>query len=205
MKLSLVNINPESFLFLVKNRKNLQIFESKAYFESYIHVLKRLKEINIADLPFKEELIDANFNRLVMRKINPNLNYRYNGLIINPYGANYPTEFRNLLDDSQLNAIHKCLLYKIALIQGPPGTGKTHVGTILANLILQNLPSNSQILVVCFTNHALDSFIENILKYTDNVVRIGGRCKNEVVKEKALNNRAKFSNRTYLNNQLNNF
>ena len=197
VQLSLVNINPESFLFLVQNRKNLQIFESKAYFESYIHVLKRLKEINVADLPFKEELIDANFNRLVMRKINPNLNYRYNNLIINPYEAKYPTEFRNLLDDSQLNAIHKCLLYKIALIQGPPGTGKTHVGTILANLILQNLPSNSQILVVCFTNHALDSFIENILKYTDNVVRIGGRCKNEVVKEKALDNRAKFSNRVY--------
>jgi hypothetical protein len=197
VQLSLVNINPESFLFLVQNRKNLQIFESKAYFESYIHVLKRLKEINIADLPFKEELIDANFKNLVMGKINPNLNYRYNGLIINPFLGNYPTEFRNLLDNSQLNAIHKCLLYKIALIQGPPGTGKTHVGTILANLILQNLPSNSQILVVCFTNHALDSFIENILKYTDNVVRIGGRCKNEIVKEKALNNRAKFSNRTY--------
>ena len=197
VKLSLVNINPESFLFLVQNRKNLQIFESKAYFESYIHVLKRLKEINVADLPFKEELIDANFNRLIMRKINPNLNYRYNGLIINPYEGKYPPEFRNLLDESQLNAIHKCLHYKIALIQGPPGTGKTHVGTILANLILQNLPPHSQILVVCFTNHALDSFIENILKYTEDVVRIGGRCKNEVVKQKALENKAKFHNRTY--------
>ena len=197
VQLSLVNINPESFLFLVQNRKNLQIFESKAYFESYIHILKRLKEINIADLPFKEELIDANFNRLVMRKVNPDLNYVYNGLIINPYEKKYPPEFTNLLDSSQLNAIHKCLHYKIALIQGPPGTGKTHVGTILANLILQNLPPQSQILVVCFTNHALDSFIENILKYTENVVRIGGRCKNEIVKKKALENRAKFSNRTF--------
>ena len=197
VQLSLVNINPESFMFLVQNRKNLQIFESKAYFESYIHVLKRLKEINIADLPFKEELIDANFNRLIMRKINPNLTYRYNGLTIYPYEGRYPPEFASLLDESQLNAVHKCLHYKIALIQGPPGTGKTHVGTIIANLIFQNLPANSQILVVCFTNHALDSFIENILKYTDNVVRIGGRCKNEIVKEKALNNRKKFSDRTY--------
>ena len=77
VQLSLVNINPESFLFLVQNRKKLQIFESKAYFESYIHVLKRLKEINIVDLPFKDELIDANFNNLIMRKVNPNLNYRY--------------------------------------------------------------------------------------------------------------------------------
>ena len=73
-----------------------------------------------------------------MRKVNPNLNYVYNGLIINPSEKKYPPEFTNLLDSSQLNAIHKCLHYKIALIQGPPGTGKTHVGTILANLILQN-------------------------------------------------------------------
>ena len=194
VQLSLVNINPESFLFLVKNRKNLQIFESKAYFESYIHVLKRLKEINIADLPFKEELIDGNFDRLRTRQ---NISYKYNELEINPLEKKYPKQFTNLLDSSQLLAVHKCLRYRIALIQGPPGTGKTHVGTIIANLILQNLQPQSQILVVCYTNHALDSFIESILKYTDDVVRIGGRCKNEKVKKKTLENKTKFSDRTY--------
>ena len=197
IQLSLVSISPQSFLFIVQNRKNLQIFESKAYFESYVHVMRRLKEINIQDLPFKEELVDANFNRLIMRHVDENYNYRYNDIFLNPYQRNYPIQFRNLVDISQLNAIHKCLLYKIALIQGPPGTGKTHVGTILANILLQNLKHNSQILVVCYTNHALDSFIEDILKYTDDVVRIGGRCKNEKVKQKALNNSAKFSNRSY--------
>ena len=194
VQLSLVNISPESFLFLVKNRKNLQIFESKAYFESYIHVLKRLKEINIADLPFKEELIDGNFDRL---RNGQNISYKYNDLVINPHERKYPKQFANLLDSSQLLAVHKCLRYRIALIQGPPGTGKTHVGTIIANLILQNLQPQSQILVVCYTNHALDSFIESILKYTDDVVRIGGRCKNEEVKKKRLENKTKFSNRTY--------
>ena len=39
------------------------------------------------------------------------------------------------------------------------------MGTILANIILQNLRPGAQILVVCFTNHALDSFIEGILKF----------------------------------------
>ena len=196
VQLSVVNINPQSFLFIVQNRKNLQIFESKAYFESYVHVMKRLKEINIPDLPFKEELVDANFNRLTMRHVNENYNYRYNDIYLNPYQES-PKQFKDLVDDSQLDAINKCLLYKIALIQGPPGTGKTHVGTILANILLQNLKPDSQILVVCYTNHALDSFIEDILKYTDDVVRIGGRCKNEKVKEKALNNKEKFSNRNY--------
>ena len=90
------------------------------------------------------------------------------------------------------------LLSKIALIQGPPCTGKTHVGTIIANILLQNLNPESQILVVCYTNHALDSFIENILKYTDDVVRIGGRCKNEKVQKKALNStQERYSSRTY--------
>ena len=53
VQLSLVNINPQSFVFLLQNRKDLQIFESKAYFESYVHIMKRLKEINIPDLPFR--------------------------------------------------------------------------------------------------------------------------------------------------------
>ena len=44
--LSLLNIETETIKFLFNNRKNLQIFESKAYFESYIHVLNRIKEIN---------------------------------------------------------------------------------------------------------------------------------------------------------------
>ena len=196
VQLSLVNINPQSFMFLLKNRKDLQIFESKAYFESYVHVMRRLQEISIPDLPFREELIEANFQRLIMRHITQNYYYKYNDIKLNPVLRIYPQQFRDLLDISQLNAIHKCLHYKIALIQGPPGTGKTHVGTILANIILQNLRPGAQILVVCFTNHALDSFIEGILKYTDDVVRIGGRCKNEKVREKILVN-DKFSNKTF--------
>ena len=55
VQLSLININPHSFLFLIQNRKNLQIFESKAYFESYIHIMKRLQQLNVKDLPFKSE------------------------------------------------------------------------------------------------------------------------------------------------------
>ena len=197
VQLSLVNINPQSFVFLLQNRKDLQIFESKAYFESYVHIMKRLKEINIPDLPFREELVNANFARLEMRHVTENYYYKYNNMLLNPIKNYYPQQFKDLLDNSQLNAIHKCLKNKIALIQGPPGTGKTHVGTILADIMLQNLNPGAQILVVCFTNHALDSFIEGILKYTDDVVRIGGRCKNEIVKKKTLNMSDKFDNKTY--------
>ena len=80
VQLSLVNINPESFMFLLKNRKDLQIFESKAYFESYIHIMRRLQEINIPDLPFNNELILGNFQRLIMRHITENYYYKYNDM-----------------------------------------------------------------------------------------------------------------------------
>ena len=63
VQLSVVNLSPESFMFLVNNRKKLQLFESKAYFESYIHIMKRLQTMQVEDLPFKNELVDCNFQK----------------------------------------------------------------------------------------------------------------------------------------------
>jgi len=173
------------------------MFESKAYFESYVHIMKRLKKINIQYLPFKRELVDVDFHQLQKEDLYGNKYVRYNNMILWPYQNRYSKEFINLFDKSQLNAIRNSLINKIALIQGPPGTGKTHVGTILTDIILQNMNDDSQILVICFTNHALDSFIENILKFTDSVVRIGGRCQNEKVAEYILDNKKKYSSNNY--------
>ena len=204
IKLSLININQESFSFLIKNRQHLQIFESKAYFESYVHIMRRLKELEISDLPFKDELIDADFNSLnieIKNKKGKNdffCNINGNKMKLDPYKDEYPKEFINMFDKSQFEAIHNSLINKIALIQGPPGTGKTYIGTILTNILLQNIGKDSQILVVCYTNHALDSFVEDIIEYTDSVVRIGGRCQNEKVAEYILNNKRKFSSREYI-------
>ena len=188
IKLELINISPESFKFLIKNRTNLQLFESRAYFQSYIHVLKRLQNMVIQKLPFENELIKVNFENL---PINPEKkDYIYERNIIKPYEDIFPNMLTEKLDDSQLQAIKHCLINKIALIQGPPGTGKTHLGSIITNILRQNLKKNSKILIVCFTNHALDQFLEYLLKYNenkDNIIRIGGRCKNEIVKKLVLN------------------
>ena len=201
VKLSLININTESFAFLIKNRQHLQIFESKAYFESYVYVMKRLKELSIPDLPFKNELVDADFSRIKIRHQNESnylIYYHKNKqMILSPYLKRYSIDFQNMFDKSQLKAIHNSLLNRIALIQGPPGTGKTYVGTILTNILLQNISKDAQILIVCFTNHALDSFIEDILNYTDDIVRIGGRCQNEKVAEHILKNKYKYSSIGY--------
>ena len=88
---------------------------------------------------------------------------------------------------------------ELALIQGPPGTGKTFVGIQVVKALLANTrggagdprddmlpgldagvahgPCIGPVLIVCFTNHALDQFLEGLLAagLTD-LVRVGGRC-----------------------------
>jgi len=48
------------------------------------------------------------------------------------------------------------------------------------------------ILVVCYTNHALDQFMEGIIKFTKNVVRIGGQTKSNTIKDYTLKNITKY-------------
>jgi superfamily II DNA or RNA helicase len=62
------------------------------------------------------------------------------------------------LDPSQLHALRHGLTSNVTLIQGPPGTGKTFVGALLCDVIKRC--SSARILVVCYTNHALDQFLE---------------------------------------------
>ena len=198
VQLSLINTNKESILFLAQNKKQLQIFESKAYFESYIHIMKRLQQINTKDLPFKNELIDANFDNIKISQ--PTNGYKFNNITIYP-NQEPSNEIKSLLDESQIKALNMTLENKIALIQGPPGTGKTHFGAIICDILLQNIENNleninnpSQILIVCFTNHALDQFAEKMLKFTKSLVRIGGRCKNEAIKKYEFVNTKKSHN-----------
>ena len=47
------------------------------------------------------------------------------------------------------------------------------------------------ILLICKTNHALDQFLEHIIGFTTNVVRLGGRTKSEIVGKYNLFHRTK--------------
>ena len=100
----------------------------------------------------------------------------------------WPTCDQTGLDTSQLKGIHMALTQELAVIQGPPGTGKTHIGLKIVEALLNNskihnhFGSRSPILVMCYTNHALDQFLEGILKCQDiasNLIRVGGRSKSE--------------------------
>ena len=68
-------------------------------------------------------------------------------------------------NESQMRAFKMALTKRFAVIQGPPGTGKTYVGLKIARVLLQssllwqNKEKHSPILMVSYTNHALDEFL----------------------------------------------
>lgn len=69
-----------------------------------------------------------------------------------------------------------------------PGTGKTFIGVLLAQILLSSTSEN--ILCICYTNHALDSLLEDLLaKGITSMVRIGGGSKNPKLAPLQLRNR----------------
>lgn len=155
--------------------------ESEVYYEAYRHVLTALKSLNQKNFPMKDFIVDVNtvpsppdyvFNKLV---------YKLSTFKVSLLEEDkWPTPDELKLNPSQHQAFKSALTNKFAVIQGPPGTGKTFLALKITEVLLKNQVSgNSPIVVVCYTNHALDQFLEGILKYTQNLVRIGSQSKNE--------------------------
>ena len=82
---------------------------------------------------------------------------------------NWPDRNSLGFNESQMRAFKLALTKEFAVIQGPPGTGKTYVGLKIAQAFLQNASvwqngkRTSPILMVSYTNHALDQFLEGLL------------------------------------------
>lgn len=95
------------------------------------------------------------------------------------------------LDTSQIDAFASALTQQVCLIQGPPGTGKSYVGTKIVKAILDQRGTRiGPILCVCYTNHALDQFLEGLVdegvSLTD-LVRVGSRSKSTGLGTRSLN------------------
>ncbi|KAH8594174.1 hypothetical protein B0O99DRAFT_652786 [Bisporella sp. PMI_857] len=97
----------------------------------------------------------------------------------------------SLSDDPHAVAMVSALRHEIALIQGPPGTGKSYVGIQIARCLLKNtdLLGLGQILCVCYTNHALDQFLHELLDSgVTNILRIGSRSQSPRLEALSLEN-----------------
>ena len=84
------------------------------------------------------------------------------------------------LDEGQVLAFKDTLLRDFACTQGPPGCGKTFLGAKLAQTLIDSRVSQKPILVVCLTNHALDSFLADLRETgVSGLLRIGSGSKEE--------------------------
>ncbi|KAL3847673.1 hypothetical protein ACJMK2_018572 [Sinanodonta woodiana] len=98
------------------------------------------------------------------------------------------------LNHYQYESLISALTKEFVIIQGPPGTGKTYIGLKIVKALLYNqdvwqIDPNDRnsdprpMLVVCYTNHALDQFLEGIIHfYKGKIVRVGSRSSSDVTK-----------------------
>ncbi|XP_030230319.1 NFX1-type zinc finger-containing protein 1 isoform X5 [Gadus morhua] len=180
------------------NRPFLMV-ETSAYFEAYRHVLEGLQEVRGDELPFQRYIVECSPDVQPPRYLRGNDMYNLEQVAdpkkkkkIKPFHclrpADWPAKETLDLDESQMEAFQLALTQELAIIQGPPGTGKTHVGLKIAKALLTNqgLWSAHQeaapMLVVCYTNHALDQFLEGIHTFLKKgIVRVGGRSNSTIL------------------------
>jgi len=169
------------------------------YFEAYRHVLVALQLMRPSDVPFQGTLLPPQPDPappLFLKAETDTFNFHNTFESCQKANAppapktfkilqDWPSDLQTSLDidPSQLDAMKHALTHNMALIQGPPGTGKTFMGLKIVQCLLDNTRSfrYSPMLVVCYTNHALDQFLEGIFKFNGRIARIGSRSKSEVL------------------------
>uniref|UniRef100_A0A3Q0SGU1 Zinc finger NFX1-type containing 1 n=1 Tax=Amphilophus citrinellus TaxID=61819 RepID=A0A3Q0SGU1_AMPCI len=196
-----ITFTEESRFKLARIQKD-QLFlmvETTAYFEAYRYVLEGLQEQEEDNLPFQKYIVDCSTDVQPPAYLQRNDTYDLSSVADPDYKATMKP-FHSLkaeawprmealgLDESQIRAFNLALTKELAIIQGPPGTGKTYVGLKIAQALLTNQAlwgerGTAPMLVVCYTNHALDQFLEGIHKFlNEGIVRVGGRSNSEILK-----------------------
>ncbi|NXT67826.1 ZNFX1 protein, partial [Chaetops frenatus] len=177
--------------------------ETTAYFEAYRHVLEGLQKMREEDIPFQKYIVECDAQVKEPAYLTEDTAYNLAPLIKTSWKEKCPDSLKSVyvlnpnqwlsmealrLDESQMQALNLALTKELAIIQGPPGTGKTYVGLKIVQALLandhawQSTYQKCPILIVCYTNHALDQFLEGILSFqSDGIVRIGGRSSSAVL------------------------
>ncbi|KAK2737504.1 nfx1-type zinc finger-containing protein 1 [Colletotrichum kahawae] len=166
---------------------------------AYQPVLERLQEIT--EMPLERELLFLNNNSAdaLPTTLDQSVHIK-----------NYVSQFKQILegasstfsmgsqqfqlDKSQIRSVLSALQSPLALVQGPPGTGKSFVGALAAKILLKD--PNKRILVLSYTNHALDQFLEDLMNIgisPDTMVRLGSKFTDKtesLLLERQIRNRA---------------
>lgn len=180
----------------------LTMAESEVYFEPYKCSMEVLKTIKNHNFPMEKYIISACNKIDYPQYIDTIRDFYYYIDDLCKFclldNDNWPTKDELGLDVMQYRAFKAALTHEFTIIQGPPGTGKTFLGLKIMKTIINNLYNltsindfpilTKPILVVCYTNHALDQFMEGIISFTNKVVRIGRQSKSEIIERYSLKN-----------------
>ena len=217
-ELSILGLNLNSSIM---HGKEYTMIEAPGHYETYYHFLSSLKHANPHKMPFTNYIIDFKYHKIrrphyltgnSFFKMAEVLGFKKDRSYSSCFDiiGKWPSYEITELNESQHEALRHALTHEVALIQGPPGTGKTFIGKKIVEALLVNKPKwdrrgISPILVVCYTNQALDQFLEkliesdiikdlecsgrpcgNAVNSSCKIVRIGGGCKSEKVGEYSI-------------------
>ncbi|XP_025196987.1 NFX1-type zinc finger-containing protein 1-like isoform X1 [Melanaphis sacchari] len=187
-------IQPLGNKISIKLNSSYTMAESDAYFLPYMYSMNVLKTFNHYNFPMKSYIVYGKSKSEVPAYLKYNSKkYNINGSQFDILNDKLWPDNKVLgLDYAQRKAFKAALTEEFTVIQGPPGTGKTFIGLRIARSIIENMYVTNilkrPIVVVCYTNHALDQFLEGLIHITKNITRIGGGCKSVVLKSHVLAN-----------------
>ncbi|KAF4525721.1 hypothetical protein B566_EDAN011898 [Ephemera danica] len=166
--------------------------ESEVFFTPYFYVLKTLQMMTMETYPFPEYFLYLEKNDNPPKYLTTARTHwnpvRYTLMQVSGFNLEmnvldkytWPSAQKLGLHNVQYDALQAALTKELVVIQGPPGTGKTFIGLKIAEILVGNKAAASRttpILVIALTNHALDQFLVGMLKFTDEIIRIGGQSK----------------------------
>ncbi|KAI0375984.1 hypothetical protein BV20DRAFT_31266 [Pilatotrama ljubarskyi] len=104
----------------------------------------------------------------------------------------------SVLDPSQADAVVDTLTREVSLIQGPPGTGKSYTAKEILRVLFAS--KIRPIVLIAFTNHALDHMLTSVLdaNITNKVVRLGTRSSDERIAQYTLDRLEKVASASNL-------
>ncbi|KAI9640526.1 hypothetical protein NHQ30_011272 [Ciborinia camelliae] len=179
-------------LVKLKTAQRIKLVQMDTSVFAFEPFLKRLQGIN--NVPLAEKLLSwdetqviegPSFQPLPLKKlIEKSSNKDLRSLV--------RTKKPIILDETQIRSLLAILFQRVSLIQGPPGmyikgfipqsmltqnflgTGKSFIGALAAKILY--IFTSEIILVVCYTNHALDQFLEDLLDIgipPEHMIRLG--------------------------------
>ncbi|RLN90337.1 hypothetical protein BBJ28_00013206 [Nothophytophthora sp. Chile5] len=202
-----------------QNRPCMLLLEfNKVFLVAYEPVLRALQSIQPAEMPFLEYLAPEAPHEGEATMEAPLYCYKdefrfdlgaalragdgvaAGRLLLNPLdernraGCEAALVRHSTLERDQAKALVRALSSRVACIQGLPGSGKSFIGTILTQIIVE--AKVAPVLIVCYTNHALDQFLCNLLDIgITSLVRVGGQCKEPRLEKYNLSKLPKTSQR----------